>query len=616
MNYANLIQNITENIKTNGRQAITAQVLQDVLVDMVGELGQSGALFGGVIDTSFVPALTNDAQVVYVAESPGTYTNFNGLVVGAGEVAFFYFDGNAWAKSSVDVLAVVNNLNSTATDKALSAAMGKQIGDNINQLGQDASQLLVDVYDTEQAALVGADTEKQLINSSGVVTTAGSTNYHVVIFDVSLLQGQSIMVTANTNWGNCLYAIYDGNNSLLSKSSIAPSSGLKYGIIDEELALPSNAVTLYVAYNISWEVASVKYDKRISRIEELEDIIDIIPVEDKYVEGLENVISGKYISPTGVITDAGETFTISNNVAVIPGQLIRITASSTWGNALYAFYASDNTVVQVGPLAASSGTVTEIKDSPATVPYNAAYVVAARNLNSLNPISVKRKDGKQLVKRFSGKKWVVVGDSLTEENSTTTKHYFDYVAEDTGIEIINMGVGGTGYMRGKSNSQAFYQRISSIDTDADVVTIFGSFNDLNYPALGFDSMEEALGNYDDDTDATISGCINLTVANLQTAIPLVRLGIVAPCPWASTRPFQNQALMYVDRLKKIAEFHSIPFLDLWRESNLRPWDADFRALAYTKDTGQDGNPVGTHPDETGHAILAPKFEAFLGELLL
>ena len=145
MNYANLIQNITENIKTNGSQAITAQVLQDVLVDMVGELGQSGALLGGVIDTSFVPDLTNDAQVVYIAESPGTYTNFNGLVVGAGEVAFFYFDGNAWAKSSVDVLAVVNNLNSTATDKALSAAMGKQIGDNISQLGQEVDDLDVDL---------------------------------------------------------------------------------------------------------------------------------------------------------------------------------------------------------------------------------------------------------------------------------------------------------------------------------------------------------------------------------------------------------------------------------------------------------------------------------------
>ena len=173
MNYANLIQNITENIKTNGSQAITAQVLQDVLVDMVGELGQSGALLGGVIDTSFVPDLTNDAQVVYIAESPGTYTNFNGLVVGAGEVAFFYFNGNAWAKSSVDVLEVVNNLNSTATDKALSAAMGKQIGDNISQLGQNVTELQAKTQDT---IVHNKNLSDSAIGVDGFIDSGGSFN--------------------------------------------------------------------------------------------------------------------------------------------------------------------------------------------------------------------------------------------------------------------------------------------------------------------------------------------------------------------------------------------------------------------------------------------------------
>lgn len=598
-NYATLKSAIQQVVKTNGNNEITGALLQQSLLAMINSLG-GYYQFAGIATPSTNPG-TPDQNVFYLASTAGTYSNFGSIVIAENEAAILKYNGT-WTKDS----------SGFATSEKVN-----QLHQDVTLMGRDVSQLLTDVYDAEQSALSGADTDRQVINSSGVVTTASNTNYHVVAFDVSSLQGQSVKVTANTNWGNCLYAIYDGNNNLLSKSSVAPSSGSEYRITDEEIALPFNAVTLYVAYNVSWGiVASVKYDKRVSKIEELENIIDVIPTEDKYVQGVENVISGKYISPAGVITNGGVTYTISNNVAVTPGQLILITASTNWGNALYAFYASDNTVVQVGTLAASSGTVTEIVDSPVAVPVNAAYVVAARNTNSLNRISVKWKDGKQLAKRFSGKKWVVVGDSLTEENSTTTKHYFDYVAEDTGIETVNMGVGGTGYMRGKNTSQAFYQRISSIETDADVVTIFGSFNDLNYPALGFNSMEEALGNYDDDTDATISGCINLTIENLQTAIPLVRLGIVAPCPWASTRPFQNNALMYVDRLKKIAEYHSIPFLDLWRGSNLRPWDADFRALAYTKDTGQDGNPVGTHPDETGHAILAPKFEAFLDELII
>lgn len=597
-NYQLLKADIDEKVYQNGHQEITGENLNSVLNAMVTTLGAEYQ-FAGVATIGTNPG-TPDAKVFYIANGKGTYTNFGGLEVTEDDVAVLYWD-TAWHKESTGI----------ASQAKLTELEGKT-----TELERDVSQLLTDVYDTEQYALPGTDTDKQTINSSGVITAAESTNYHVVTYDVTSLQGQSVKVTANTNWGNCLYAIYDGNNNLLSKSSVAPSSSSKYGIIDEEITLPFNAVTLYVTYNINWETASIKCDKRVSRIEELENKIDVIPTEDKYVEGVENIISGKFISSEGIITNIGEQYTISNNVAVIPGQVIFITASSNWGNALYAFYTSDNMVAQIGQLAASGGTLTEIVDSPVTVPNNTAYVVVARNTNTLNRISVKWKDGKQLVKRFSGKKWVVVGDSLTEENSTTTKHYFDYVAEDTGIEIVNMGVSGTGYMRGKTTSQAFYQRISSIETDADVVTIFGSFNDLNYPALGFNSMEEALGNYDDDTDATISGCINLTIKNLQTAIPLVRLGIVAPCPWASTRPFENNALMYVDRLKKIAEYHSIPFLDLWRGSNLRPWDADFRALAYTKDTGQDGNPVGTHPDETGHSILAPKFEAFLDELII
>lgn len=180
MNYANLIQNITENIKTNGSQAITAQVLQDVLVGMVGELGQSGALLGGVIDTSFVPDPTNDAQVFYLAESPGTYTNFNGLVVGAGEVAFFYFDGNAWAKSSVDVLAVVNNLNSTATDKALSAAMGKQIGDNISQLGQELTDFEIQVYGKKDVILQNVTTAPGTVYITNEMVSPGD----VLLFEL------------------------------------------------------------------------------------------------------------------------------------------------------------------------------------------------------------------------------------------------------------------------------------------------------------------------------------------------------------------------------------------------------------------------------------------------
>ena len=216
---------------------------------------------------------------------------------------------------------------------------------------------------------------------------------------------------------------------------------------------------------------------------------------------------------------------------------------------------------------------------------------------------MKTQTGYRLAK-WLGKKWVCVGDSLTAENERTTKHYFDYVAESTGITVVNMGDSGSGYAREQDVGTAFYQRVGNCPTDADVVTIFGSFNDLG---AGL-----SIGSVDDTGTTTLAGCINTTIDNLQAAIPLVNLGIVAPTPWDTTQPnTSGNAYNYVEMLKAICERRSIPFLDLWRCSNLRPWDADFRAIAYSKDGGS-----GTHPDENGHKLIAPRFEGFLDTLLV
>jgi lysophospholipase L1-like esterase len=208
---------------------------------------------------------------------------------------------------------------------------------------------------------------------------------------------------------------------------------------------------------------------------------------------------------------------------------------------------------------------------------------------------------------WAGKKWVCVGDSLTEANSRTDKHYYDYVSEKTGIKVINMGVGGTGYFRGYEASNAFYQRISSVPTNADVITIFGSLNDLGSGA--------ELGTADDTGTTTLGGAINTTLDNLFTAYPLANVGVVAPTPWNAeqydTIHEPNSASAYVALLHEICAKRSIPFLDLFHCSLLRPWDATFRPLAYAKDDGS-----GTHPSEAGHKLIAPRFKGFLDMLLI
>lgn len=204
-------------------------------------------------------------------------------------------------------------------------------------------------------------------------------------------------------------------------------------------------------------------------------------------------------------------------------------------------------------------------------------------------------------KPLLGVKWVVVGDSLTEKNIRATKNYHDYVSEDTGVTVVNMGVSGTGYMRRQDTDMAFYQRILNIPTDTDIVTIFGSGNDLSQP----------LGTPSDTGTDTICGCMHQTIQNLFSVLPGVRVGIVLPCPWGNVPPSNkgNRMQLYCEALKEIAAQYSIPVLDLYYGSNLRPWDPTFRDLYYKRD---DGGSV--HPDEDGHKILANKFKMFIQSL--
>ena len=203
-------------------------------------------------------------------------------------------------------------------------------------------------------------------------------------------------------------------------------------------------------------------------------------------------------------------------------------------------------------------------------------------------------------KVWTGKKWVVIGDSLTEANGRASMRYHDYIAESTGISVVNLGASGTGYAKGADNSNAFYHRIANVPTDADVVTIFGSFNDSG-----------TLGAVTDTGTDTICGCINTTLDNLFAAFPLVNLGIVSPTPWNDKPSAEGAHGQYVTALESICKSRGIPFLNLYYCSGLRPWDEAYKAIAYSKD---DGN--GVHPDEKGHALIAPRFKAFLETLIL
>jgi lysophospholipase L1-like esterase len=205
---------------------------------------------------------------------------------------------------------------------------------------------------------------------------------------------------------------------------------------------------------------------------------------------------------------------------------------------------------------------------------------------------------------WTGLKWAAMGDSITgANNNRATKRYFDYISDFTGISVVNLGKSGTGYKKPYNNNLPFYQRIDTVPLDADVITIFGSGNDLSL----------TLGDPTDTTDATICGCINLTIDGIRDRVLGANLGIITPTPWVQypTTIAGNKMDLYSDALVEICRLKSVPCLDLYHCSNMLPWDEAFRNAFYKHD---DGN--GVHPDEDGHKLFAPRIKAFLETLLM
>lgn len=283
---------------------------------------------------------------------------------------------------------------------------------------------------------------------------------------------------------------------------------------------------------------------------------------------------------------------------------VKITASANMSNYLYSFCNASGGVVACSDKAATGTALTEIEDQAAQVPETAVTLYVSYIKTATKPATVNKVESRPvgMAQKWIGKKWACIGDSLTATNQRTEKHYHDYITENTGITVVNMGSNGTGYARGGSDT--FYERVSNVPVDADVVTIFGSGNDLT---AGID-----LGEITDAGTDTLCGCINTTIDNLIAIMPAVQIGIVTPTPWVGQQPGAGKPMEdYANAIVEICKARSIPVLDLYHCSNLRPWTEEGRAACYSKD---DGN--GVHPDETGHKIIAPRFKAFLESLLM
>jgi len=215
---------------------------------------------------------------------------------------------------------------------------------------------------------------------------------------------------------------------------------------------------------------------------------------------------------------------------------------------------------------------------------------------------------------LKGKKIVFLGDSITEGCGTSgVEHHFVTLIGQMGeCEVKNYGIGGTRFARQTTPTweiwdRDFCGRVEELDEDADVVVVFGGTNDFGHG-------DAPLGTIEDRSLYTFYGACHHIMTRLHERFPGKPIVILTPLHRCNednpkgdgNKPYNVAPLKtYVNIIREMAEYYSLPVLDLYAVSGIQPKVDAIR---------EKFCPDGLHPNDAGHVILAEKIFAFLENL--
>ena len=219
---------------------------------------------------------------------------------------------------------------------------------------------------------------------------------------------------------------------------------------------------------------------------------------------------------------------------------------------------------------------------------------------------------------LKGLKVNFLGDSITMGACASSRDncYHGVLKREAGLaEARNYGIGGTRIAiqtgtpeRPKdddADTKSFSERFHTLDDDADIVVVFGGNNDYGHG-------DAPLGGFADRTPYTFYGACHYLFSGLikkylgkpiVVVTPLHRTGETRNTGEDNCKSKGSGTLReYVDIIREVAEYYSLPVLDLYATSGLQPEIPEIKE-AYM--------PDGLHPNDEGHAILAHKLKRFL-----
>ena len=375
-NYKSLKTTINANVKRNGNQEITGQILNSVLNAMVDTLG-TGYSFAGVATPATNPG-TPDAKVFYIANGKGSYTHFGELEVTEDDVVVLYWD-TLWHKVSTGISREekLTNLGKEIATKqnALTdtdGGYGQRVA-KLEKEGIASQEKLTELASKAKAeAILGmAHGEKVnvplefvangFLSETGKIKTSSSSKVTDFIpIDRQNKYYLSNMVAAAYDNGVCYYSEADESSFIGSQfNSNDLGTNITVVFTNAELIIPTNAqymrigtrninyinaVTLIVCY-VDESISKSSAKGIESRLEQQEIAINALY---PYMEHDDSVnifnknnieIINKYITSNNVIVD--------NNVSKLTSFLIKIDDYDGVNNTYIFKYLGDSNVLEM-----------------------------------------------------------------------------------------------------------------------------------------------------------------------------------------------------------------------------------------------------------------------------
>ncbi len=211
-----------------------------------------------------------------------------------------------------------------------------------------------------------------------------------------------------------------------------------------------------------------------------------------------------------------------------------------------------------------------------------------------------------------------LGDSITKGASASCPEniFHQLIAKKYEMKIArNYGLGGSRMARqlpvedgNTEEDVSFSARMWDMDDDAELIVLFGGTNDYGHG-------NAPLGSFSDREPETFYGACHYIMGGLINKYPYARVVVVTPMHRLNEddvrgehgRKPQDVAPLsrYVEIIREVAEYYSLPIIDLWANSGLQP-NLEIIREKYCRD--------GLHPNDEGHKRIAEYIGNFLENL--